>query len=169
MNKEKSHSIETLHTNIDQLTTERDTLKANLTATNQSLDESNQRIDTLSSEASSLLSQKTELERLLSKEWLTTTDTQTDWVGWSESAATLASIEKFHLTIDPSHQPHSLDDIGDEIRSYVMLFTESDARKVKDAVFEMMTLKRRILRTPPLHTAWPLHISSQHHVVSSSY
>ncbi|KAK2947343.1 hypothetical protein BLNAU_17730 [Blattamonas nauphoetae] len=152
-----------------ELTTERDTLKANLTATNQSLDESNQCIDTLFSEASSLLSQKTELERLLSKDWLTTTDTQTDWVGWSESAAKLASIEKFHLTIDPSHQPHSLDDIGDEIRSYVMLFTESDARKVKDAVFETMPLKRRILRTPPLHTAWPLHISSQHHVVSSSY
>ncbi|KAK2952975.1 hypothetical protein BLNAU_12151 [Blattamonas nauphoetae] len=117
-----------------ELTTERDTLKANLTATNQSLDESNQRIDTLSSEASSLLSKKTELERLLSKDWLTTTDTQTDWVGWSESAAKLASIEKFHLTIDPSHQPLYLDDIGDEIRSYVMLFTESDARKVKDAV-----------------------------------
>ncbi|KAK2961849.1 hypothetical protein BLNAU_3286 [Blattamonas nauphoetae] len=184
-----------------ELTTERDTLKANLTATNQSLDESNQRcvsylihrlcssffhalissIILLSVFLSSLQYRhpllrglfpplpKTELERLLSKDWLTTTDTQTDWVGWSESAAKLASIEKFHLTIDPSHQPHSLDDIGDEIRSYVMLFTESDARKVKDAVFETMPLKRRILRTPPLHTAWPLHISSQHHVVSSSY
>ncbi|KAK2941977.1 hypothetical protein BLNAU_23100 [Blattamonas nauphoetae] len=107
-----------------ELTTERDTLKAILTATNQSFDESNQHIDTLSSEVSSLLSQKTELERLLSKDWLTTTDTQTDWVGWSESAAKLASIEKFHLTIDPSHQPHYLDDIGDEIRSMLVSLTE---------------------------------------------
>ncbi|KAK2961813.1 hypothetical protein BLNAU_3250 [Blattamonas nauphoetae] len=75
MNKKKSHSIETFHTTLDQLTTERDTLKANLTATNQSLDESNQRIYTHSSEVSSLLSQKTELERLLSKNWLITIDT----------------------------------------------------------------------------------------------
>ncbi|KAK2945202.1 hypothetical protein BLNAU_19891 [Blattamonas nauphoetae] len=75
MNKKTSHSIETFHTTLDQLTTERDTLKANLTATNQSLDESNQRIYTHSSEVSSLLSQKTELERLLSKNWLITIDT----------------------------------------------------------------------------------------------
>ncbi|KAK2951388.1 hypothetical protein BLNAU_13668 [Blattamonas nauphoetae] len=132
MNEEKSHSIETLHTNIDQLTTERDTLQANLTATNQSLDESNQRIDTLTSEVSSLLSQKAELERLLSKDWLITTDTQTDWVGVSESAAQLASIEKFPSTIVPSRPSHYFDDFGDEIGSHVMLFTESDTRKVRE-------------------------------------
>ncbi|KAK2949811.1 hypothetical protein BLNAU_15206 [Blattamonas nauphoetae] len=92
---------------LERLTTERDTLKANLTATNQSLDESNQRIYTHSSEA--------------------------DWVGVSESAAQLASIEKFHSTIVPSRQPHYLDDIGDEIGSYEMLFTESDTRKVRES------------------------------------
>ncbi|KAK2955408.1 hypothetical protein BLNAU_9636 [Blattamonas nauphoetae] len=108
---EKSHSIETLHTNIDQLTTERDTLQANLTATNQSLDESNQRIDTLSLQVSSLLAQNPELEHLLSKDWFITTDTQTECVGVSESAAQLASIEKFKPASITSHRPHYLDDM----------------------------------------------------------
>ncbi|KAK2959613.1 hypothetical protein BLNAU_5391 [Blattamonas nauphoetae] len=132
MNKEKSHSIETLNTNIDQLTTERDTLKANLTATNQSLDESNQRIDTLSFEVSSLLAQNAELEHLLSKDWLITTDKQTECIGVSESAAQLSSIEKFKPASVTSHQPHYLDDIGDKIGSYMMHFTESDMRKVRE-------------------------------------
>ncbi|KAK2955353.1 hypothetical protein BLNAU_9746 [Blattamonas nauphoetae] len=132
MNKEKNHSIKTLHTNIDQLTTERDTLQANLTATYQSIDESNQRIDTLSLQVSSLLSQKTELERLLSKDWFITTDTQTECVGVSESPAQLASIEKFKPASITSHRPHYLDDIGDKIGTYMMLFTESDMRKVRE-------------------------------------
>ncbi|KAK2945688.1 hypothetical protein BLNAU_19357 [Blattamonas nauphoetae] len=75
------------------LTTERDTLKANLTATNQSLDESNQRIDTLSFEVSSLLAQNAELEHLLSKDWLITTDKQTECIGVGESAAQLLNRE----------------------------------------------------------------------------
>ncbi|KAK2946439.1 hypothetical protein BLNAU_18604 [Blattamonas nauphoetae] len=94
MNKEKSHSIETLHTNIDQLTTERDTLKANLTATNQSLDESNQRIDTLSFEVSSLPCPKRRtgapsLQRLAHH------DRQADRMYWSErvSCTTLLNRE----------------------------------------------------------------------------
>ncbi|KAK2944584.1 hypothetical protein BLNAU_20491 [Blattamonas nauphoetae] len=114
------------------LTTERDTLKANLTATNQSLDESNQRIDTLSFEVSSLLAQNAELEHLLSKDWLITTDKQTECIGVSESAAQLSSIEKFKPASVTSHQPHYLDDIGDKIGSYMMHFTESDMRKVRE-------------------------------------
>ncbi|KAK2952890.1 hypothetical protein BLNAU_12211 [Blattamonas nauphoetae] len=114
------------------LTTERDTLKANLTATNQSLDESNQRIDTLSFEVSSLLAQNAELEHLLSKDWLITTDKQTECIGVSESAAQLSSIEKFRPASVTSHQPHYLDDIGDKIGSYMMHFTESDMRKVRE-------------------------------------
>ncbi|KAK2962991.1 hypothetical protein BLNAU_2014 [Blattamonas nauphoetae] len=32
----------------------------------------------------------------------------------------------------PSHHPHYLDDLGDKIGSYMMLFTESDMRKVRE-------------------------------------
>ncbi|KAK2960231.1 hypothetical protein BLNAU_4784 [Blattamonas nauphoetae] len=61
-----------------------------------------------------------------------TTDSQTSRVGVSESAAQLASIEKFPSTIVPSLPSHYFDDFGDEIGSHVMLFTESDTRKVRE-------------------------------------
>ncbi|KAK2939988.1 hypothetical protein BLNAU_25097 [Blattamonas nauphoetae] len=128
----RAASLATDKTRRKRLTTERDTLKANLTATNQSLDESNQRIDTLSFEVSSLLAQNAELEHLLSKDWLITTDKQTECIGVSESAAQLSSIEKFKPASVTSHQPHYLDDIGDKIGSYMMHFTESDMRKVRE-------------------------------------
>ncbi|KAK2946041.1 hypothetical protein BLNAU_19052 [Blattamonas nauphoetae] len=143
MNREKSYSIETLHTNIDQLTTERDTLKANLTATNQSLDESNQRIDTLSFEVSSLLSLKTELEHLLSKVWLITTDTRTDWVGVNESAAQLASIENQLGTIASLTAANEMN-VDFVVMSFHALFSfyqqiETETRQLWETVMTILT------------------------------
>ncbi|KAK2963604.1 hypothetical protein BLNAU_1169 [Blattamonas nauphoetae] len=138
---------------VDDSRLRRDTLKANLTATNQSLDESNQRIDTLSFEVSSLLAQNAELEHLLSKDWLITTDKQTECIGVSESAAQLSSIEKFKPASVTSHQPHYLDDIGDKIGSYMMHFTESDMRKVREysyALEKAKTKRERSCHSHPL-------------------
>ncbi|KAK2954551.1 hypothetical protein BLNAU_10402 [Blattamonas nauphoetae] len=89
----------------------RDTLKTNLTATNQSLNESNQRIDTLSSQVSSLLSQTTELEvsSLLAQNAELEHLLSKDWL----------------ITIDKQ-----TDWVG--IGSDMMLFTESDMRKVRE-------------------------------------